>query len=192
MDTQKLFDFFSSIHPVTETFKSACEKELTPLSLPRDYILLEAPKISEHSYFLDTGFAMSYTFIKGKKQIESFWPEGQMIISPKSFFEQVPSHEFIQLMQQSDVLCISYAGVLRLFKHFPEAQYIYRVIMNQRYETCRERGRDMQDLIARDRYKKVRMTFPHIEQIIPQEYIASYLGITPQSLSRIKRNKRRT
>ncbi len=192
MRLDKLFQVLSAIHPMSEDFKKAIEQEVTYLSLPSHHMLLEAPRIAAHAYFLDDGFAMSYTFIKGKKQVECFCTQGQFIVSVKSFFEQVPSQEFIQLMKQSEVLCISYASVLRLFHTFPEANFIYRVLMNQYYEQSRERIRELHHLSAYARYKKLREVFPPIEQILPQEHIASYLGIAPQSLSRIKKQRGHT
>jgi len=190
VDLERLFALLSGIHPLSDEFKAAIEEELTLLSLPKNHMLLEAPRIAEHAFFLDSGFAMSYIYMKGQKQIENFWASGQIVISAKSFFEQVPCREFIKLMVQSEVLCVSYHGVLRLFKAFPEAHFIYATIMNQYYENSRERTHDMQHLNARDRYQKLLTHFPQIEQIIAQEYIASYLGIAPQSLSRLKRQMR--
>jgi CRP-like cAMP-binding protein len=187
MNTDRLFQVLSAIHPVSEPFRKAITKELTHLSLPKHHLLLEAPRVAEYAYFLDRGFAMSYICIEGERQIEGFWVSGQILVPAKSFFEQLPSTEFIQLMEQSDVFCISYAGVMRLFDAFPEANLIYRVVMNQYYESSRERIRDLQHLTAMQRYARLVSGFPHIEQVVPQEYIASYLGITPQSLSRIKR-----
>ncbi|MDZ7650264.1 MAG: hypothetical protein U5K54_25760 [Cytophagales bacterium] len=67
------------------------EKVITPLSLPSYFMLLEARKVAECAYFLDEGFAMSYTFVKGKKQVEWLWRSGQIMMSAKSFFEQLPS-----------------------------------------------------------------------------------------------------
>src|SRR5437879_8706090 len=112
----RLFQVLSAIHPFSEKFKSAVEKELILLSLPKNYMLLEAPKISEHVYFLDTGFAMSFTYVDGVKYIDNFWRAEQIVMSAKSFFERMPSLEFIQLMEKSEVLCISHASVMKLFE----------------------------------------------------------------------------
>ena len=189
MDLERLLFVLSSISQLSNEFKVALNKEMTRLSLPRNYLLLEAPNVSDHAYFLESGFAMSYTFVKGKMQTEKFWASGEIIVSAKSFFEQVPSKEFIKLMAQSEVLFISSAAVQRLFDYFPEANFIYRVIMNQYHEHCRDRIHDMQHLSSTERYDKLTSSFPAIEQVITQEHIASYLGIAPQSLSRIKRMK---
>lgn len=187
MDKEGLFRLLSTIHPLTPTFREAIEKELRELSLPKDYMLLEAPRVADHAYYLNTGFALTFSYVSGEKQIDALWKAGQIMFSARSLFEQIPSNEYIQLVQQSDLLCISYNSIMKLFETFPEANFIYRVVMNQYYESLRERIRDLQLLSAFDRYKKLLSEHRGIEQIIPQEYIASYLGITPQSLSRIRR-----
>lgn len=187
MNLERLFQVLSAMHPLSEDFKQALQKEIVHLSLPKDFFLLEAPKVSDHAYFIDQGFALSYTFIRGKKQIERFYASGHIVVSLKSFFEQVPSMEFIQLMEHSDVLHISHSSLLKIFDHFNEANVICRMVMNQYYEQCRERVNDMQHLNAPERYKKLHKSLPRIEQVVPQEYLASYLGIAPQSLSRLKK-----
>jgi CRP-like cAMP-binding protein len=192
MDLERLFIVLSSITKLSNEFKVALSKEMTRLSLPRNYLLLEAPKISDHAYFLESGFAMSYTFVKGKVQAEKFWASGEIIVSAKSFFEQVASTEFIKLMKQSEVLFISYNAVQHLLNGFPEANFIYQITMNRYCEHYRQRMHDMQYLNSVERYSKLIATFPAIEQIITQEHIASYLGIAPQSLSRIKKQMKRS
>lgn len=189
MTTEKLFSVLSSIHPISADFKKAIEKSLTPLSLPKYHLLLEATKIAECAYFLEEGFAMSYTFVNGKKQVDWFWRAGQIMVPARSFFEQVPSQEFIQLRAPSEMYCITHASVLHLFQTYAEAHFIYRVVMNHYYEQSRERTRDLQHLTAMERYEKLIHHFPDIEQHLTQHHIASYLGIAPQSFSRMKRRK---
>jgi CRP/FNR family transcriptional regulator, anaerobic regulatory protein len=187
MNLERLLQVSSAMHPLSDPFKEALDKHMTHLSLPKNHLLLEAPRISDHAYFLDKGFAMSYTFFDGKKHVGRFWKEGQIILSAKSFFERKPSDEFIQLMQKSDVICISHDSVLELLANHKEANILYRIIMNKYYELMRERIHDLQHLNSVQRYRKLRRTFPDIEQLIPSEYLASYLGIVPQTLSRVKR-----
>ncbi len=191
MNTDKLFSVLSSIHPVSRDFRKSVEKRLTPLSLPANHMLVEATRISECAYFLDEGFAMSFMFVEGKKQVEWFWSSGQILISARSFFEQVPSREFIQLRRDCKLHCIAHADVLELFSAYEEAHLIYRVVMNQYYEHSRERTRDLQNLSALERYRKLIHAIPHVEKYVSQEDIASYLGITGPSFSRIKRRTKR-
>lgn len=183
----RLIELLSSICPLSDAFVHALKKELTHLSLPKNHHLLEAPKISEHAFFIERGFAMSYVFEDGRKHPERFWTSGQIVFSPRSFFDQIPSQEFIQLMQVSDVLCVSHMAVMKMLREFEEANHIYRVVMNEYFEQSRQRYRDLRGLNARQRFEQMLKEFPEIEQIVSQENIAAYLGLTPQSLSRIKR-----
>lgn len=187
MNLEKLFQVLSAMCPLSEEFKDALQQSLILLSLPKHHILHEAPKIVDHAYFLQKGFIISYRFTDGKKQIENFWKEGDIIISPTSFFNRAPSKEFIHLMQASEVLCISHEGVLKLFANHEEANFIYRKVMNQYYEQARERLYDLQHLTTVERYQKMMLDFPQIEALVPSEYVASYLGMERQSLSRVKR-----
>jgi len=189
MNAEGLFNVLAAYHALSEDFKKALKKELIPLSLPKNHLLLEAPRIASHAFFLEKGFAMSYSFFNGKKVTETFWRSGQIMVAFESFFEQTPSMGFIQLMRKSDVLCISYDSVQRMFELFPEAQRIYRGIMNRHYSQIHARIRDMQRLRASQRLEKLLVTFPNIEMIVSQDAIASYLGITAQSLARIKRKE---
>jgi CRP-like cAMP-binding protein len=187
---ERLFAFLSEIHPISDAFRAAIERELTLLSLPKNYMLLEAPHVSDHAWFLDSGFAMSYTYTDEGLQVENFWKSGQVILSVKSFFEQSPSTESIRIMVPAEVIFISYKGLQRLFRDYPEAHFIYETVVNQYYEQSRERAHDILSLTAAGRYEKLLSTFPRIEQMVTQEHIASYLGIAPQSLSRLKRQMR--
>lgn len=192
MNTTALFQLLNTIYPLSENFRSALADELTPLSLPAHYLLVEAPRVADHIYFLETGYAMSYTFIKGKKHIEGFWPPSKIVCSARSFFDQTPSREFIQLTRDSDLLCASYNTIRHLLDSFPETREITRALLLHHYEFEKDRIRDGHKLDSTRRLDKLIKTFPGIEQAISQENIASYLGITPQTLSRIKKEAGRS
>jgi len=188
MNLEKLFQVLSAMHPLSADFKDQLQKDTTELSLPKSYHLLEAPNIADHAYFLAKGFALSYSYVNGKKLIEQLWRQGDIILPAKSLFERTPSHEFIILVEPSEVLYIHHDSIIRLLATFEEARAINRIVMNRYYELYRERLRDAHSQSAEKRYQKLIVQFPRIEQLLPQEHIASYLGITPQSLSRIKKS----
>jgi CRP/FNR family transcriptional regulator, anaerobic regulatory protein len=186
-NTERLFQVLSSIHPLSEEFKHAIECEVEYKSLPKNYILLETSQVSGFVYFLIHGFAVSYTFRGPKKFIEWIWKSDQIILSPKSFFERLPATESIQVIVQSEVLFFRHESVMRLLSEYPEAHFIYRVVMNDYYELSRERIREVQRLSGNKRLQNLLENYDGIANALPQEQIASYLGVTPQSLSRIKR-----
>jgi CRP-like cAMP-binding protein len=189
-NVERLFHVLSSLHPLTENFKEAIQREITPLSLPKHYVLQEASEVSKYIYFINHGYAASYTYREGVKAIEWLWKPEEVIVSPRSFFERTASVEFIELLTKSELLCIPHEGMMRLFRDFPEMESMYRSLINRYYELSRDRIREMRHLKSVERYRKLLRSCRNIQQILPQDLIASYLGITPQSLCRIKRNTR--
>jgi len=177
-----------AIQPLSNEFLEALEKDVVLLSLPKDYKLLEVPQISNQAYFLHRGFALTYSYTHGHKQVERFWNNGQIIVSLRSFFEQVPTTEFIQLAAPSEVLCISHQCVITLMEKFSEANHLCRVILSRYYTDSCERVHSLHHEPTTARFRKLTENFPEIEQLVPQDWIASYLGIAPQSLSRMKRH----
>lgn len=189
MSQLSLFSVLSAMHPLSEGFKKSLSKEIIPVSFPRNYHLLEIPKTAEHVYFIAKGLAMTYAFNDGKKYVEAFWKAGQIMTSTNSFYEQMPTVENIILLQDCDLLSISHSSLLRLFDMHKETHFLYHKIMNRHYAKCRARIYNYQRLSAVERFERLLEFYPDLEQFAPQESIASYLNITPQSLSRIKRER---
>lgn len=177
----------SGIVPLSEAFEKALTAAVVPLSLPKGYMLLESPKISDQAYYIESGYIMCYSFFKGRKQVDGFFGPGQILFSPLSFFAQVPSREFFQAMSATELLCISFQSTRELLATYPEANQIQRALMLEYFERERERMHDAVRLHTVQRHEKLLKRFSWIEQVVPQESIASYLGITPQTLSRIKK-----
>ncbi len=185
----ELFDVLNAIHPLTKNFKRALMKEVRPVSFERNHILLDAPSVAEFVYFIQRGVAMSYSFDKKKKIIDCFWQSGQIMTAVSSFCGQVPSTITIQVMSDTDLLCLSYAALYRLLNKYKEAHILYHKIVAKYHRKCQRRIHEIQNRSAAHRLDSLTRTFPDLEQFVSQENIASYLGITPQSLSRIKRSK---
>jgi CRP-like cAMP-binding protein len=186
---EALFNVLSRYHPLSEDFKLALECELVPLSLPKNRVLLDVPKVASHAYFLADGFAMSYSFHEGRKITQSFWKPGDIIVAIESFFERSPSMECIQLMHHSQLLCVSYESVMSLLERFHEARQICQRYIIHHYAESRVRVRELQQLSAHERFQNLLTSYPGLELIASQDAIASYIGITAQSLARMKHRR---
>ncbi len=184
----ELIALLETIHPLTDALKKHLQEHLIPLVFPSRHILLEAPRVASHIYYLEEGFAMSYTYSDDGKITESFFKPGQLVLSFESFVNQKPSFEFIQLLKPSKVICISYETMLEVLTNYPESNEIYRSLMNEHYVKLQKQIRAMKRADHKSEYLKLRDLYPDIEKIVTQRAIASYLGITPQALARIKRN----
>lgn len=190
MNTKQLFIRLATSRSLSDTFKEAVETELRSLTLPKNFLLLHPDTIADHLYFLNDGFVMSYSYMDGKKVTEKFWKQNQFITSFESFVEQKPAHEYIQLMTPCELLCIRHDRLQHLLDNLAEAATIYQHALHQHYIYSLKRTQEIKRLHAQVRFENLLRAFPKIEQLVSQDCIASYLGITPQSLSRIKRHKK--
>lgn len=185
-----LFNLLGTFHPLSDELQSFLRENLTAVSFPNRHILLEVPKVSSHIYYLKDGFAQSYTFNREGKITENFWKPGQIIVAFESFVFQRPSYEVIQLVAPSDLLCLSYEKMQDMYAKFPEANLIGRLLISHHYARLRKRLRVFKQGNHLDQYERLLQYYPKIERIVTQRAIATYLGITPQTLARIKRNQR--
>ena len=189
MNRHDLFEVLSAIHPLSQDFEQAIKAEVIPATFERNHILLDIPRIADFVYFIRRGVAMSYSVDKNKKIVDCFWQGGQIMTSVSSFCGDTPSTVTIQLMSDSDLLCLSKEALNRLLDKHHEAHLLYHKVVARYHKKCQKRIRDIQRKSAAARFESLVKAYPELEQFVPQENIASYLGITPQSLSRIKRLK---
>ncbi len=189
MNRHDLFDVLSAIHPLSQDFERSIREEIIPATFERNHILLDVPRVADFVYFIQSGVAMSYSVEKKKKVVDCFWQGGQIMTSVSSFCGDAPTTVTIQLMSDSDLLCLNKEGLNRLLDKHPEAHLLYHKIIARYHKKCQKRIQEIQRRSAAARFDSLVKSYPDIEQFVPQENIASYLGITPQSLSRIKRMK---
>lgn len=186
MGIEKLFEVLSAFHPLSPAFKEALRKEWRQVFFPKGHHLLQAHTAAHHAFFLVSGFAVGFRYRGTQRVVTDFWQSGEIVFSPKSFFEQSPGNDIIQLTVDSDLLSLSHTSFLKLAEEFAVAGKLARGITAEYYARSEERIVDMHTLNAWDRYTKLLRLCPGIEMNVSQELIASYLSITPQSLSRLK------
>lgn len=176
----------SAMHFLPADFKEALKNELKYVTYPRGHYLVQAHTAAHHSYFMENGFAVAYQFRQDRRIVTDFWQPGEMILSPESFFRQVPTDEIIQLTTDSQLLSLSYHSANKLLGEHHVANLLARDITSEYLTKSQERIVDFHTLKAWERYTKLLKIYPGIELNVSQELIASYLNITPQSLSRLK------
>jgi len=112
--------------------------------------------------------------------------EGDLIISVESYFNQQPTYENIQAIEDSELFSISHDELNVIYYKFPEFNFIARVLTEKYYTLSEQRLFSLRMQRASERYAHLMKNFPEIIQRVPSTYIASYLGITLETLSRIK------
>jgi CRP/FNR family transcriptional regulator, anaerobic regulatory protein len=186
MDADELLQLLSATHELPSDFIEGLAVVLKPVQFPKGHYLVQAHTPANHIYFLEKGFAVGFVYDRNDRIVIDFWKEGQIIVSPRSFFSQQPGNEIIEVASRCELLALSYPSFKSLTKDFSIAGYLALDIMAA-YHGRREEGLlDLHRLDTWARYQKLLTEYPRIEQSVSQELIASYLNVTPQSLSRLK------
>ncbi len=186
MNTKKLFEVLSVFHPLYPACKDVLKRELRHVIFPKGHNLVQAHTAAHHAFFLEKGFVVGFRYERNRRIVTGFWQQGEIILSPKSFFEQSAADDIIQLTTQGELLSLSHASFLKLVEEFPVAGRLARDITADCYAKSAEAIVDLHTLDAWERYTKLVVRYPGIELNVSQELISSYLNITPQSLSRLK------
>lgn len=158
-----------------------------PRKAKRNEILLSEGEVCKFNLFVNKGCVRFYSLNEeGIEQTRYFAFEGKFGTSLSSLIDQEPSIEAIQCVEESELLIISRQDFYHLVETVPQVNYIYRDILEMAYITSKKRIYNLQGKNALDRLKWLMEYRPKILSRLSNKLIASYLGITPYTLSRLK------
>lgn len=132
-------------------------------------------------------FRYYYLDKKGNDYTKGFLPEGSPITSYSAMIQDRESHFSVEALEDSVLAVFSYGDWKQLLNQHPCWKELLIVLLEKGYCAKETREREFLLLDAEEKYKTFIRTFPHIENRIKQHFIASYLGITPVALSRVRR-----
>src|SRR4030095_5947476 len=145
-------------------------------------------EIAKYAAFVIKGCLRSYSIdTKGKEHIVQFAPENWWIGDINSAMNQVPSIYFIDAIENSEVLISDYMSQKRMMEEIPEIAAQYRTGLQKRAAAMDKRILNSLSASAEERYLSFLETYPSIATRVPQHMLASYLGISPETLSRIRK-----
>jgi len=160
----------------------------TPKKVRKHEFLLNEGDVSKHAYFTVHGCLRMYTVDnKGKEHIMQFAPENWWLGDMESSTTHAPSVYFIDALEDSDVLVMDTDSWEKSLKEIPALAMLFQRLMQNRQTATQKRIIFSMSASAEERYLDFMKTYPNLAQRIPQHMIASYLGITPESLSRIRK-----
>jgi len=161
-----------------------------PIALKKKRNLLVPGDVCHHVYFITSGAVRSYHVDeKGVEHIYQLRLENSWISDLESFFSQKPSYYYIESIEESTLLRISYKHLETLYSEVPKLERYFRILFQKAYINALQRLNSTMWDTAEERYNEMVKENCSILQRVPQTYIASYLGITPESLSRIRKKK---
>lgn len=150
-----------------------------------DYLVTEG-KTCRHLYFLDQGALRGLYNLEGKEITHWFAFAPEFVTSFHSFITQQPAVESIQLLEGSVLWAVTKDSVTRLMNQHHEIERLVRIAYEGYYIRLEERFVNAQFKTATERYLHLLQQTPHILERVPLGYIASYLGISQETLSRIR------
>ena len=154
--------------------------------LAKNDFLVTHGKRCRHLYFLQQGALRGYYTLDGKEITHWFGFENDFVTSFHSFITGQPAVESIQLLQGSILWSISREDLNVLLDRFSEIERLVRIVYENYYIRLEERFINSQFKSAGERYQNLLEQSPHIIERVPLGYIASYLGISQETLSRIR------
>ncbi|WP_338220203.1 Crp/Fnr family transcriptional regulator [Algoriphagus sp. oki45] len=154
--------------------------------MEKDEIILQEGKVCRHLYFLESGLLHFYINKEGNNITKFFTEAPYFFTSQASFNSQKPANENIQSIEKSIVWQISYRHTNDLYKLKSWTDFARKIIQEVQFFT-EEILEELQTETAEFRYKKMLVNEPELLKRIPLKILASYLGIAPQSLSRIRK-----
>ena len=163
-----------------------CFKQQT---FPAKTIIIQAGRFDNQVYFIEKGMTRSFWLVNGEEITTSFSWEGGIVFSMDELYYNKPSEEFVETLEDVVVYKISLADLTRLFQTNIELANWGRIIHQNEYRRLHRSHKERLTLPAKERYEEFKQQFPQICQRVKLRYIASYLGITLPTLSRLRAKK---
>lgn len=159
---------------------------LVELSFKKNEEVLRSGKVCNHLFFIKSGMLCGYYLLESKEICNWLAVEGDFGTSYYSFISRQPSYESIQSVEETTVQAISFEKINELYNLFPETERAGRLILEEYYSRLEERLISVQFKSAKERYQSLSKNRPELIKRAPLGRIASYLGITQETLSRIR------
>ena len=164
-----------------------CKTLFIPKKLRKKQYLLQEGDICRYTAFVEKGMLRTFTVDeKGNEPILQFSMEGWWIADLYSFLTDEPSQYNIEAMEECELLLITKENWDILLKKVPAFEHYFRILIQNNLIATQRRLMSSLSETAEEKYTKLINNFPGCVQRVPQHMIASYLGITPETLSRVR------
>lgn len=181
-----LFQYFSKYHSLSKEAENAIIGISSIIKIKKNQDLQSIGHTCKTIYFINKGIARIYYYQNGVDITESFAFESHIIARVESLFTGKPSRKAIQVLEDSEIIAINTSQLFELYDTYPEIERLFRKIFEAGYVDTVNRIEGIQFHTAEERYTALIKEQPTLLQKAPLKHIASYLGITQVSLSRIR------
>lgn len=188
------YEFISSlgeILPVEDRTRTLFQQKLKVVKVPKGRVLLSDGEVCDKLWYLQSGLVRGYHLAADgagnfRDVTDWFAGEGEFFHAADSFVKQAPSRECIETLEPCVLIYITRTDLYQLYANHPEVCCIGRIIAERLLQTHQDLLRDMRTLSAAEKLESFRMRSRELFNRVPQKYIASYLGISENYVSKLK------
>lgn len=183
---KSFFGFIEKIVHLSDSSQSALSSVLQRMELPKGHNLLRPGAICRYFYFIEKGLTRTWYLKDGKDVTDWISAEDSIAVSIISFLTHQPDRRGIELLEDSIFWAVSYSDLEKLYDQHPDIGRLGRLLLSQGIIQLQQRFDDLHFATAHERYQKLITANPSLINRVPLGIIASYLGITQETLSRIR------
>ena len=185
--SQKFTDLFAGTLKFTDEEFELLLSHFKLELIPRNFVYLKAGNTSKQKAYINKGSTRTFTIdAKGREHILFFSFEDWWVADFESYYTQQPAKQYIQAMEDCELLCISKCDLDKLEEQIPKLKGLFEEKRQKMIFATMKNLNEVKSLTPEERYLNLVNKHPHIFQRIPLQYIASFLDIEPPSLSRLR------
>jgi CRP-like cAMP-binding protein len=189
MDRSVLISILKSSAHLPEDRAEYIAEQFQFKKLSRGEKFIKAARVANEYLFLQTGIIRSFLLdLEGNEITMNFYVAGEMVFEVASFFQRQPSQETFEAVTECAGWVLNYETLNELFHALPEFREFGRAMLVKGFITFKQRTLSLINKTAEERYELLLQSKPEIFQHASLKYIASYLGVTDTSLSRIRKS----
>jgi len=182
-----ILQYIAAFKTLSEIETRAILDNLRVRTFEKGAILLREGQVSDLCYFVLQGCVRQYYLVDGVEKTTNFFTEGQPITSYEGTFKKAPSKFYLSCVEDSMLSVGTQEDEAALFQQFPQFEFICRLATEE--ELGKSQGKLAEFILSspEERYLNLLKTRPDLLDRVPQYQLASYLGVAPESLSRIRK-----
>jgi CRP-like cAMP-binding protein len=189
MNIDKLIAQFDNYLPLDDNEKEALRSRIIEKTIKRRQFILQESDVCRHYNFVISGLFRMYAVDKnGTEHNIQFTAENGWITDIGSFNSDKPTRLYIEALEPSTILRIEKPNLLYLYAQFPKFDRNFRIITENKFIELENRVLQNISSTAEERYQAFLEQYPNLSNRLPNTQIASYIGITPEFLSKIRSN----
>jgi CRP-like cAMP-binding protein len=173
-------------HPLSAACLAYLRKVIKIKTIKEDEHLLLEGQVCENLYFIVNGLLKCYYILHGKPVCDWFFGEGETVVAVDSFYDQIPSKDFIQALEDCLLFYVTFDELNYAYRNFVEFNVVRAVLTHKYFRIWHRQARNIRMLTSEERYRLLMETQPDLINRVPVQDLASFLDMSREYLSRMR------